>query len=216
MCLPYRLLRAAAPPRRWPLPRRRRWAERPADDRRPSGRPEDATPRAGLADTTSSGASAGPRARHASAVGRGENPTLHLGPGSLLRGLRYGEGQLYTRNAGERRIFWQGPSVGFDFGGRRRPHDDAGLQDAVGERPSTPLRRRRRLGLPDRRLRRNRGRRGRHRRRPIRSGLGGRLGLNIGYLEFTAEPTWNAVLGAYRPAFRPHRRCNPGPLTSKL
>ena len=26
---------------------------------------------------------------------------------------------------------------------------------------------------------------------PIRSGVGGRLGLNIGYLKFTAEPTWN-------------------------
>ncbi len=37
--------------------------------------------------------------------------------GAIAAGLRYGEGTLYTRNVGERRVFWQGPSVGFDFGG---------------------------------------------------------------------------------------------------
>ena len=26
---------------------------------------------------------------------------------------------------------------------------------------------------------------------PIRSGLGWRLGVNLGYLKFTAQPTWN-------------------------
>jgi hypothetical protein len=26
---------------------------------------------------------------------------------------------------------------------------------------------------------------------PIRSGVGARLGLNVGYLKFTQEPTWN-------------------------
>jgi hypothetical protein len=34
--------------------------------------------------------------------------------GALIGGLRYGDGTLYTRNAGDRRVFWQGPSVGFD------------------------------------------------------------------------------------------------------
>jgi hypothetical protein len=37
--------------------------------------------------------------------------------GALIGGLRYGEGTLYTRNAGQRRVFWQGPSLGFDVGG---------------------------------------------------------------------------------------------------
>jgi hypothetical protein len=37
--------------------------------------------------------------------------------GALIGGLRYGDGTLYTRNAGDRRMFWQGPSVGFDVGG---------------------------------------------------------------------------------------------------
>jgi len=36
---------------------------------------------------------------------------------AIFGGLRFGEGVLYTRNAGERRIYWQGPSLGFDLGG---------------------------------------------------------------------------------------------------
>ena len=37
--------------------------------------------------------------------------------GALFAGARYGEGTLYTRNAGELPMFWQGPSIGFDVGG---------------------------------------------------------------------------------------------------
>src|SRR5262249_38243387 len=37
--------------------------------------------------------------------------------GAMVAGLRYGEGILYTKNAGDLRVFWQGPSLGFDFGG---------------------------------------------------------------------------------------------------
>ncbi len=35
---------------------------------------------------------------------------------AFVGGLRYGEGKMYTRNAGDEKIFWQGPSVGFDAG----------------------------------------------------------------------------------------------------
>ena len=35
---------------------------------------------------------------------------------AFVGGLRYGEGKMYTRNAGDQAIFWQGPSVGFDAG----------------------------------------------------------------------------------------------------
>lgn len=35
---------------------------------------------------------------------------------AFVGGLRYGDGKLYTRNAGDERIYWQGPSVGFDAG----------------------------------------------------------------------------------------------------
>ena len=37
--------------------------------------------------------------------------------GAFVVGLRYGEGTLFTKNAGDLRVFWQGPSVGFDTGG---------------------------------------------------------------------------------------------------
>src|SRR6516164_7784945 len=37
--------------------------------------------------------------------------------GAWVAGLRYGEGMLYTKNAGDRQVYWQGPSLGFDFGG---------------------------------------------------------------------------------------------------
>src|SRR5947209_2931281 len=37
------------------------------------------------------------------------------GGGAFIGGLRFGEGTLYTKNAGDLRVFWQGPSVGWDF-----------------------------------------------------------------------------------------------------
>ena len=39
------------------------------------------------------------------------------GGGAVVAGVRYGEGTLYTRNAGQKHVYWQGPSVGFDVGG---------------------------------------------------------------------------------------------------
>ncbi len=32
------------------------------------------------------------------------------GGGALIGGLRYGEGVLYTKNAGDLRVYWQGPT----------------------------------------------------------------------------------------------------------
>ena len=37
--------------------------------------------------------------------------------GAFVAGLRYGEGVLYTKNAGDLQVYWQGPSIGFDAGG---------------------------------------------------------------------------------------------------
>ena len=37
--------------------------------------------------------------------------------GAFVAGLRYGEGILYTKNAGDLKVYWQGPSIGFDAGG---------------------------------------------------------------------------------------------------
>ena len=40
------------------------------------------------------------------------------GSGAFVGGLTYGEGTLYTKNAGDHKVFWQGPSLGWDFGGQ--------------------------------------------------------------------------------------------------
>ncbi len=113
------------------------------------------------------------------------------GSGAFVGGLRYGEGVLYTRNAGDLKVYWQGPSVGWDFGGdgartmilvyNLRSVDDvfrrfAGLSGsayvvagfgmtALGADGIVVV--------------------------PIRSGVGVRLGANLGYLKFTPNPTWN-------------------------
>jgi len=42
------------------------------------------------------------------------------GSGAFVAGLRYGEGTLYTKNAGDLRVYWQGPSVGFDWAATAR------------------------------------------------------------------------------------------------
>src|ERR1700716_3856535 len=39
------------------------------------------------------------------------------GSGAFVAGLRYGEGSLYTKNAGDLRVYWQGPTLGWDVGG---------------------------------------------------------------------------------------------------
>jgi len=111
--------------------------------------------------------------------------------GAFVAGVRYGEGTLYTRNAGDRRVFWQGPSIGFDWGGEgartmmlvyQLPATDAIYQrfagidgsayfiggfgmTALGSGNITVV--------------------------PIRAGVGLRLGASIGYLHFTRAPTWN-------------------------
>jgi hypothetical protein len=39
------------------------------------------------------------------------------GSGAFVAGLRYGSGLLYMKNRPTQKVFWQGPSVGWDFGG---------------------------------------------------------------------------------------------------
>jgi len=113
------------------------------------------------------------------------------GGGAFVGGLRYGEGVIYTRNAGDRRVFWQGPSVGFDFGGAgsrtmmlvyNLPSTDSvyqrfagvdGSAYVVGGFGMTALTAHDVVVVP------------------ISSGVGARLGVNVGYLKFTPQPTWN-------------------------
>ena len=108
--------------------------------------------------------------------------------GAFIGGLRYGEGEMYTRNAGRRRVFWQGPSLGFDAGadGDRTmmlvyglPSVEAMYQRFGGVNGSAYL-----VGgfgftalaADDIVV------------VPIRSGVGARLGLNLGYLNSRRAP----------------------------
>ena len=113
--------------------------------------------------------------------------------GAFIGGLRYGDGTLYTKNAGDLRVFWQGPTIGVDAGadGARTmmlvynlPRTDAicqqfnGIAGAAyfvagfgmtaltsGDEHMVVV--------------------------PIRSRLGLRLGYNVGFLKFAPAPTWN-------------------------
>ncbi|MGO9702627.1 MAG: DUF1134 domain-containing protein [Xanthobacteraceae bacterium] len=111
--------------------------------------------------------------------------------GAFVGGLRYGDGTLYTKNAGDVRVYWQGPTLGFDAGadGARAmmlvynlPRTEAiferfgGIEGSayfVGGFGMTALTSNDIVVVP------------------IRSGVGLRLGANLGYLKFTERPTWN-------------------------
>jgi len=111
--------------------------------------------------------------------------------GAVVAGLRYGEGVLYTKNAGDLRVFWQGPSVGFDFGG-----DGARTMMLIYSLPATEAIYQRFVGIDGSAY--FVGGLGMTALTannvvvvPIRSGIGFRLGANLGYLKFTPTATWN-------------------------
>ncbi len=118
------------------------------------------------------------------------------GSGAFIGGLRYGDGVLYTKAEGQKQVYWQGPSIGWDIGGDgnrtmmlvydlpnylaiyRRYAGVNGSAYLVGGLGMTVLAN---TEIPDRTVYVV----------PIRSGVGARLGINIGYLKFTPSPTWN-------------------------
>jgi hypothetical protein len=111
--------------------------------------------------------------------------------GAFIGGLRYGEGTMYTRNAGDLKVFWQGPSLGLDAGadGDRTmmlvynlPSTDAIYRRYGGVDGSAYL-----VGGFGMTALVNDG----IYVVPIRSGIGARLGLNVSYLKFTPSSTWN-------------------------
>ncbi|MDZ7873504.1 MAG: EipA family protein [Rhizobium sp.] len=113
------------------------------------------------------------------------------GSGALIAGLTYGEGTLYTKNVGQHDVFWQGPSLGIDYGGNGTrtmmlvydlPDVDtlyaryggvSGSAYIVAGVGMTVLKSRDVVLVP------------------IRTGIGARLGINVGYLKLTRTPTWN-------------------------
>lgn len=116
-------------------------------------------------------------------------PTAYImgdeGAGALIVGLRYGRGVLSYKGGGSMNVYWQGPSVGFDFGGnaskvftlvynlrntyelfQRFPSVDGSLYVIAG------------AGL-------NYQRTGNIVLAPIRTGAGLRAGASIGYVHYT-------------------------------
>jgi len=129
------------------------------------------------------------------AVSRWGEPNGYIlgqeGSGAFVVGLRYGDGKLYTRNAGDRRVFWEGPSVGFDTGG-----EGARTMMLVYKLPATEAIYQRFAGIDGSAyfiggvgVTFLKG--GQVMMAPIRTGLGLRLGANIGYVRFTPRATWN-------------------------
>jgi hypothetical protein len=111
--------------------------------------------------------------------------------GAFVVGLRYGDGKLYTKNAGDRRVFWEGPSIGFDTGG-----EGARTMMLVYNLPATEAIYQRYAGIDGSAyfiggFGMTALAAGNIVLVPIRSGVGLRLGANIGYLKFTPNATWN-------------------------
>jgi hypothetical protein len=112
------------------------------------------------------------------------------GSGAIVIGLRYGKGTLYYKGGGSLPVAWQGPSVGWDFGGnaskvftlvynlhwtkdlfQRFPGVDGSLYFVAG------------VGLNYQRV-------NDITLAPIRTGVGLRAGANVGYLSYTRKSTW--------------------------
>jgi hypothetical protein len=107
--------------------------------------------------------------------------------GAVVVGLRYGKGELYMKHHHPERVYWQGPSAGFDFGGNasrvftliygiekpsqifeRFPGVDGSLYVVGG------------FGV-------NYQRADGITLAPIRAGVGGRAGANVGYLDYSRK-----------------------------
>ena len=111
--------------------------------------------------------------------------------GAIGVGLRYGNGEMILKKGGSRKVYWTGPSLGFDLGGnaskvfvlvyhlpsadrifQRFPGVDGSFYYVGG------------AGI-------NYQQRGAIILAPIRLGVGLRAGASVGYMHYTPEKTWN-------------------------
>ena len=110
--------------------------------------------------------------------------------GSFVGGLRYGEGTIYYKTGEKKHIYWQGPSVGFDFGGNGsrslvlvyNSHSPEDLYTRFGGVEGSAYF----IGG----LGVNFQQQGDIVLAPIRTGVGARLGANVGYLKYTPHHSW--------------------------
>ena len=122
-------------------------------------------------------------------------PTAYVlgseGGGAFLAGVRYGKGTLYLRSGATQKIYWHGPTLGTDVGAEgsktlfliyKLHTPDELYANFTGIDGSAYL-----VGGVGATLVGN----GKVIMAPIRSGIGLRLGANIGYIRFTPNQTWN-------------------------
>jgi hypothetical protein len=110
--------------------------------------------------------------------------------GAIGIGVRYGEGTLNRKTGTVRQVYWQGPTIGFDFGAdaskmfiliyhlpdvnslfQRFPAIDGSFYFIAG------------LGV-------NYQQSGQIIQAPIRTGVGLRAGVNVGYMHYTRKFSW--------------------------
>ncbi len=110
--------------------------------------------------------------------------------GAFVVGLRYGKGELTVKNGGSTKVFWQGPSVGFDIGGNAsktfvlvyglKETDEIfkrfpGIEGTVYFVAGLGVNYQGAEGIT---------------LAPIRTGIGWRQGANIGYLHYNEKHSW--------------------------
>jgi hypothetical protein len=121
-------------------------------------------------------------------------PTAYIageeGSGAFVAGLRYGRGLLYMKGRPTMEVFWQGPSVGWDWGGNASrvftlcynlQYPDAIFRRFPGVEGTAYL-----VGG----LGVNYQKADEITLAPIRAGVGLRLGANVGYLGYSRQRRW--------------------------
>jgi hypothetical protein len=110
--------------------------------------------------------------------------------GAIGIGFRYGRGHLNMKGRPKLPVFWQGPSIGFDFGGNvskafvlvyHLPSQDALFQRFPGVEGTLYVV----AGVGV-----NYQKSGGTTLAPIRTGVGLRAGANVGYLHYTRKKSW--------------------------
>lgn len=110
--------------------------------------------------------------------------------GAFVLGLRYGVGTLHMKSGATQKVYWQGPTAGWDFGGNavkvftliyNLPNGDTIYQRFPGVEGSAYLI----AGIGV-----NYQQRDNVILAPMRAGAGLRLGASVGYLKYTKSREW--------------------------
>ena len=109
---------------------------------------------------------------------------------AIAIGLRYGDGHITNKTEGSRRVYWKGPSAGFDLGANASKtfvlvyhlknldniyHRFPGIDGSIYYIAGVSM---------------NYQQRGNVILAPIRVGVGLRAGANVGYLHYTRKRSW--------------------------